>query len=117
MLAAFGITIVIVLVGLAVWGLGLFAVGRSPNRPFLIAVALVELELLVYAAAALIALAVDDGAESSAPLFGYLFLSLVLLPLVARPGAGDARTRWDSATIAAVCIAVAVVVLRILSLQ
>lgn len=115
MLAAYGITIALVLVGIAGWGVVLFAIGRAPDRPFLIALALVSLELVVQAL--LIGLAMAFGeVDSSVPLVGYLALSLVLIPLVARPGAGDTRTRWDSATIAAVCIAVAVVVLRIASL-
>ena len=115
MLSAYGITIAAALVGLAVWGLVLFVKGRSPDRTYLTVLALAELELLVLAAVVGVGIMIGN-ITGNLPLAGYLFLSLILLPLVSRPGAGDTRTRWDSATIAAVCIAVAVVVLRIISL-
>jgi hypothetical protein len=112
----FGLSIAVLLVALALWGAGLFATGRAPNPAYLIALAIVEVELLIQAVIAVVDRLGGDGGGAAAPFYGYLLLSVVLIPVVARPGSNAPRTRWDSAALAAVCLAVAVAVVRLLSL-
>ncbi len=116
MIPAISISIALVLVGLAIWGVALFALGRPPDRPFLIVVAIAEVELLLHAGAALVGLVGGHETESLPQFLGYSLASVALLPVVLRPGQDAARTRWDSISIAAVSIALAVAVLRLLSL-
>lgn len=116
MFTLLALSIALLLALLAVWGAAAALLGHAPGPRYLIAVALVELELVVQALIAVIRLAANHSDPPLAPFLGYLLVSVVLLPFVARPGSEGGRTRWDSAIIAAVCIAVGVAVLRLLSL-
>ncbi|MDH3226397.1 MAG: hypothetical protein OEM67_04820 [Thermoleophilia bacterium] len=116
MIPAISISIALVLVGLAAWGIALFALGRAPNRPFLVVAWIAVMELVLQTGAALIGIAAGHETESLPQFTGYALASLVLLPVVLRPGQQAARTRWDSISIGAVAIALAIAVLRMLSL-
>ena len=116
MFTPFAVCIVALLVALAVWGAAAAVRGRAPGPRYLLGVGIAELELVVQAAIALIRLVADHADPPLAPFLGYLLVSVVLLPFVARPGSVGERSRWDSAIIAAVCVAVAVAVLRLVSL-
>lgn len=116
MIPLFAISIAVLLAGLALWGAGAALLGHAPDRRYLLAVGVIEAELIVQAVIALIRLISGHDGTAIAPFLGYLFVSIVLLPVVWRPGSVGSRSRWDSAIIAAVCVAVAVAVLRLVSL-
>ena len=116
MFTLLALSIVLLLAVLAVWGAVAAVLGRPPDPRYLLGIALVELELVVQAIIALVRLAAGQSDPPLAPFLGYLLVSVVLLPFVARPGSEGDRSRWDSAILAAVCVAVAVAVLRLLSL-
>lgn len=116
MITLLALSIALLLALLAIWGGVAAALGRPPGLRYLIALAIVEFELLVQAVIALVRLGAGQGDPPLAPFLGYLLVSVALLPFVTRPGSVGERSRWDSAIIAAVCLAVAVAVLRLLSL-
>jgi hypothetical protein len=116
MIPAISISIALVLLALAVWGTALFALGRAPSRPYLVVGVIAEIELVLLAGAAVIAIAAGHETQSLPQFLGYALAGVVLLPVVLRPGQQVARTRWDSISIGAVSIALAVAVLRMLSL-
>jgi hypothetical protein len=116
MVPAISISIVLVLVGLAIWGIALFALGLAPSRAFVVVAVIAEIELALQAVAAVTAIVAGHEPASLPQFLGYALASVVLLPVVLRPGQEAARTRWDSISIAAVALALAVAVLRLLSL-
>jgi hypothetical protein len=116
MVPAVTISIAFVLVVLALWGAALFVIGHPPSRSFIVVAVIVEAELVLHAGAALIAIAAGHETESLPQYLGYAFASVVLLPVVLRPGQRDARTRWDAISIAVVSVALSVAVLRLLAL-
>jgi len=103
------------LFAIALWGLGLAVVGSPPNRPFILAILIAEAELLVHAAIAGAAIIGGHRPDRMGEYLGYLLTSVMLLPFVLQlTRAGS--TRWDSATMGAVALAVGVAVLRLLGL-
>ncbi len=114
MIPALSLSIVVLLAVLAVVAAAMAIIGRPPNRGLLTGLVIAELELVAHALVAIVAQASGNLDAPLGPLAGYLLISVVLVPLVARFGETE-RTRWDSAAVAAVCVAVAVVVLRLLS--
>ena len=110
------------LFAIALWGLGLAVVGSPPNRPFILAILIAEAELLVHAAIAGAAIIGGHRPDRMGEYLGYLLTSVMLLFLgfvvvvfvlqLTRAGS----TRWDSATMGAVALAVGVAVLRLLGL-
>jgi hypothetical protein len=115
--AAISLSIAVFIAALAVWGLVLAVVGRPPDRTYLAACWVGQAELVLQAAAALIAMAAGHRPDATGEYLGYLVITVSLLPF-ALLRARDAQepTRWESATIAAVAFAVAVAVVRLLSL-
>jgi len=110
------LTVAVFLFALAVWGIGLAVAGRPPDRAYVIGVLLGEAEVLLHGAAALIAIAAGHRPDSMGEYLGYLLTSVVLLPFVLRLTHDGRSTRWDSATIGAVALAVGVAVIRLLGL-
>lgn len=99
----------------ALWGFGLAIIGRSPTRPFVLAAVIAEAEVIIHACVAGVAMTVDHRPDRMGEYLGYLFTSVVLLPFVLQLTRAGA-TRWDSATIGAVALAVGVAVIRLLGL-
>lgn len=107
---------------LGLWAL-IAAALRRPLPPAVLAgVALLELTLLVQAAADVVSLAAGHDPGSLATHLGYLLASVLLLPLLVLltrpPSASGARTQpaehvWSSAVLAVACCATAVVVVRL----
>ncbi|MDP9436919.1 MAG: hypothetical protein M3P93_17745 [Actinomycetota bacterium] len=86
--------------------------GRAPGRPLL--QALLALQLLLMAQAALAVTALLRGGRAAEPVtfVGYLVLSLLLLPGALGLSAQE-RSRYGSLVLAAACLVVAVVELRL----
>lgn len=116
MITIFAFSIAALLLAVALWSTAMAVLGRPPGPRLLLAAGIVELELIVQAIIAVVRLFLGHEDPPLGPFLGYLLVSVVLLPIVIRPGAEGARSRWDSAIIAAVCIAVAVAVLRLVAI-
>jgi len=110
------LTVALYLFALAVWGVALAIAGRPPDRPYVIAVLIGEAEVVLHAVGATIAIIAGHRPDSMGEFFGYLLTSVVLLPFVLRLAQDGRATRWDSATIGAVALAVGVAVIRLLGL-
>ena len=112
----FSLSIAVLLFSLGAWGIGLAATGRTLERPYVTATLLVEAELVIQAIAAA-AILVGGHRPNSLPEFiGYLVTSIILIPFALERARGIEQTRWEPAIVGAVCIALAVAVLRLLSL-
>ncbi|MCW2665965.1 MAG: hypothetical protein JWN57_927 [Frankiales bacterium] len=85
--------------------------GRPPGRGLLRG--LLGLQLLLFAQAGVALLQLDPG-ESTASFVGYLVVSVLLLP-GAFALTVEERTRWGSLVLAAACLVVAVVELRLVA--
>lgn len=85
--------------------------GRPPSRGLLRG--LLGMQLLLFAQA-LVALLQLDSVESKTSFVGYLVVSLLLLP-GAFALTVEERTRWGSLVLAAACLVVAVVELRLVA--
>lgn len=116
MLTPLTLTIAVFLFALAVWGIGLSIAGRAPDRAYVIGVLLGEAEVVLHAVAALIAITAGHRPDSMGEFLGYLLTSVILLPFVLRLTQDGRATRWDSATIGFVALAVGVAVIRLLGL-
>lgn len=116
MSAAVSLSIAVFLAALAVWGLALAALGRRPDRTYLIAVLVAEVELVLQAAVALAVVIAGHETESLGEFLGYLVVSVALVPFGLNRARAPEATRFDSAVLGIICIAVGVAVIRLLSL-
>jgi hypothetical protein len=106
----------VLLLGLAIWGIGRSVAGHSLNRPFVIAALVAEFELLVQAAIAGIVVIGGHTTESLPEFIGYGITSVILIPVTLERARGVEPSRWDPAIVGAVCLALSVAVLRLLAL-
>jgi hypothetical protein len=99
-------------VALGVWALVLAALDRLPPKVHLQALFLLQAVLVVQAVLALVRMGEWDG--SSGELTGYLAVSALLVPggLIL---AVEERSRWGTLVLAAACLTVAVVEVRLLA--
>ena len=95
----------------AVWGLVLVILNRTPNRPLLGALLLLELGLLVQAVIGVVALIGTDRPVSTVTFVGYLVGSLVILPLAVFWAMAE-RTRWGTTVLIVACLVVPVMIVR-----
>lgn len=114
--AAAALTIAVFLLAVTGWGLVLAATRRRPATGFLIAVAIGELELLVQAAVAVGFLIAGHEPDSMGEFIGYLVVTTGLLPFALVRARAEEATPFDAAVVAVTAFAVAVAVLRLLSL-
>lgn len=114
--AVLSLSIAVFLGALTVWGLGLAAAGRRPDRTYLLACLVVEAELIVQALIAVIAMIAGHEPDSYGEFAGYLVVSVGLVPFALNRAQSPQSTRFDSAVVGVVCFAVAIAVLRLLSL-
>lgn len=114
--AAISLSIAVFLAALAVWGTGAAFTRRRPQRGYLVAVAIAEVELLIQAVVALAIIAAGHRPDSMGEYLGYLVVTVALLPVAWNRARSPHATPWDNGVVAAVCVAVAVAVLRLLSL-
>lgn len=115
MITPLSLTVALFLFALAVWGIGLAIAGRPPDRPYVIAVLVGQAEVMLHALGATVAIIAGHRPDAMGEFIGYMLVSVILLPFVLRL-ARDGATRWDSATIGAVSLAVGVAVIRLLGL-
>lgn len=97
---------------LAAWALGATVTDRPPSATYLKALFALQGLLLVQLVAALYRVSGGDRPTSTATYTGYLVVSLLLLPGGLAWSAQE-RSRWGSAVLAAACVTVAVVELRL----
>jgi hypothetical protein len=110
------LAIVVFLMALSVWGLALAVSRRPPDRTYLAAVAIGEVELVLQAIVALAVIAGGHRPPSLGEYLGYLLATVVLVPYGIVRGHSPHANHWDSGVIAVVTFAVAVAVLRLLAL-
>ena len=110
------LAIFVFLMALSVWGLILAVTRRRPDRTYLAAVAIGEIELVLQAIVALVMIAGGHRPPSIGEFLGYLLATVILLPYGIVRGRSPQATQWDSGVIAVVTFAVAVAVLRLLAL-
>lgn len=116
MIPVISLSIALFLGVLTVWGVAAAAVGRLPQRGYLVAVAVAELELIAQAVIALAVIVGGHRPESVGEFLGYAVVSVALLPFALNRARSPEATRWDNAVTGVVCLAVAIAVLRLLSL-
>jgi hypothetical protein len=110
------LAIFVFLMALSVWGLVLAVCRRPPNRTYLSAVVVGELELVIQAVVALVVIIAGHRPPSIAEYFGYLFVTVALVPYALARARSPQANYWDSSVVAVVTFAVAVAVLRLLDL-
>jgi hypothetical protein len=110
------LAIVVFLLALSVWGLVLAVTGRAPDRTYLAAAVVGEIELLLQAIVALAVIAGGHRPPSMGEYLGYLAATVVLVPYGIVRARSPHANNWDSGVMAAVTFAVAVAVLRLLAL-
>ena len=95
---------------LAVWAGACAALDRLPPRPHLQLLFVLQALVLLQAAVALVR--AGEWGGSKAELFGYLAVSAVLVPggLILTV---EERSRWGTLVLAAACLTLAVVVVRL----
>ena len=105
------VAIALYAIGLAAWA-GLAAVRDVPAGPgFRGGLVVLELALVGQALGALASLALGHHAREPATYLGYLAASVLILPVTV-PSARSG-SRWDAAVLAVVCVALAVVSVRL----
>jgi hypothetical protein len=114
--AIVALAIFLFLMALSVWGLVLAVTRRPPDRTYLAAAAIGEVELLLQAVVALIVIAGGHRPPSLGEYLGYLAATVILVPYGIVRGRSPQANHWDSGVMAAVTFAVAVAVLRLLAL-
>lgn len=97
---------------LAAWALGAALADRSPGRAHLWGVGLLELLLVVQLVVALVLVAGGTSPQSVPTFLGYLVVALAVLPLAVAWAFAE-PTRWGTAVVAAGCLVVAVMVVRL----
>jgi hypothetical protein len=109
-----GLATVIIVTALVVAGFsGLMAfLNRPPQLLHLVGLAAVELALVVQAVVATGRLFTEPRPDALATFIGYLLTAVLIPPLAALLGWAE-RTRWGSVIIAAACLVVPVMVVRL----
>ena len=104
--------LIAVALGLALWALACAALDRLPPKLHLQLLFVLQAVVLLQAVVALVRSGDWDG--SKAELFGYLAVSALLVPggLILSV---EERNRWGTLVLAAACLTVAVVVVRLLT--
>lgn len=110
------LAIFLFLIALSIWGVVLTVRRRAPDRTYLAAVAVGEIELVLQALAAVIVIAGGHRPPEIAEYFGYLFVTVALVPYALVRARSPHATFWDSSVVAIVTFAVAIAVLRLLAL-
>ena len=110
------LAIFVFLMALSVWGLMLAVRRRPPDRSYLAAVVVGEVELVILAIVALIVIIAGHRPPSLAEYLGYLFVTVAFLPYALVRARSPQANHWDSSVVAVVTFAVAVAVLRLLDL-
>ncbi len=110
MVDALATALIVVSLGLALWAAACAALDRLPPTAHL--QALFGLQALVLGQAVVALVRMGEWGGSRAELLGYLAVSAVLVPggLVL---AVEERTRWGTLVLAAACLTLAVVVVRL----
>ena len=111
---AFAQIAVAVLAGLLCVVLGL--AGRAPNDLTMGATALVEVLLIAQLVVAIAAPAFGNAATGSVPEFYVYLVSAIILPFAGGFWALVDRTRWSTVVLGVVCLAVAVMLYRMLQI-
>ncbi|MGG7510786.1 hypothetical protein [Plantibacter sp. YIM 135249] len=111
---AFAQIAVAVLAGLLCVVLGL--AGRVPNDLTMGATALVEVLLIAQLVVAIAAPAFGNAATGSVPEFYVYLVSAIILPLAGGFWALVDRSRWSTVVLGVVCLAVAVMLYRMLQI-
>ncbi|MDJ0323076.1 hypothetical protein QMG61_04770 [Cryobacterium sp. PH31-AA6] len=106
--------VVAVLAGLLCTGLGLF--GRRPTDLSMGATALVELLLLAQLVVAIAAPFTGNNPSGSVLEFYTYLISAILLPVGAATWALIERSRWSTVILGGACLAVAVMLYRMLQI-
>jgi hypothetical protein len=114
--AIVSLAIVVFLMALSVWGLVLAVTRRPPDRTYIAAAAVGEIELLIQAVVALIVIAAGHRPPSLGEYLGYLVATVVLVPYGIVRARSPHANHWDAAVMSAVTFAVAIGVLRLLAL-
>lgn len=95
----------------AVWFLVLASRDRPVQAVHLVAMAVLEVALLVQVVVAAVLLAGGNGPQEKGTFIGYLAGSLVVLPVGAFLGAGE-RSKWGSVAAGVACLTIPVVIIR-----
>ncbi|MGG7464487.1 hypothetical protein [Plantibacter sp. YIM 135347] len=111
---AFAQIAIAVLAGLLCVVLGL--AGRVPNDLTMGATALVEVLLIAQLVVAIAAPAFGNAATGSVPEFYVYLVSAIILPLAGGFWALVDRSRWSTVVLGVVCLAVAVMLYRMLQI-
>lgn len=116
MISVLAYTAVALTAALAVFGLVTTAVGRPAGRAHSLAVAGVEVVLLVQAVIAGVRVAGGARPAETDTFLIYLLVSLCVLPIGLQFARADEESRWGGTVIAVTAVATGVAVLRLLSL-
>ncbi len=108
-------TLIIAGVALAVLGIVLTVLRRTPGRSMLIAAGVVEALLVLQVVIATVQLITGARPAEMVTFIGYLFASVIVLPLALQWTRAEAN-RWNGAVIAVGAIAVAAAVARLQAL-
>ena len=114
--AILSLAIVAFLFALTVWGVVLAVLRRAPDRTYVAAAIVGEVELVIQAVAAIIVIAAGHRPPSMGEYLGYLAATVVLVPYGIVRARSPHANHWDSGVLAAVTFADAVAVLRLLAL-
>lgn len=109
-----GLATTIIVIALLLAGFsGLMALlARPPGLAHLVGLTVVETALLAQAVVAIGKMFSGDRPEMMTTFVGYLLTAVLIPPLAALLGVAE-RTRWGSALIAAACLVVPVMVVRL----
>jgi len=111
-LQALDVVLTVVSLAVAAWAAVTAARDKPPNGLHYAALGAVELLILAWAVVAVVALAGGDRPAALGTFLGYLVVAVLVVPA----GAGLARlepTRWGSVIVAAACVILPVLVLRL----
>ncbi len=110
------LAIFVFLMVLSVWGLVLAVRRRAPDRTYLSAVVVGEVELVLQAIVALIVIIAGHRPPSIAEYLAYLLVTVALVPYALVRARSPQANYWDTSVVAVVTFAVGVAVLRLLDL-
>lgn len=97
---------------LAAWSLVVMARDRTPGDPLLIALAVLEVGLLVQVVIAVARLAGGHRPDELVTFVGYLVAALIVLPAGALWSLAE-RSRWGTGVLTVACLVVPVLILRL----
>lgn len=111
MITGFAVTVALCSLAVAAWSFVLAARARTPGRPVLVGLGVVEALLVAQVVIAVVLMFVQGAPEHLATFIGYLIASVVAVPIGAAWSLAE-RSRSSTAVLGVVCIAVPVIVLR-----